>query len=355
MFVDRVKIHVKAGDGGDGAVAFLREKYRPFGGPAGGDGGKGGDVVLVATSRKHTLYDFKFQAHFKAQRGEHGKGKNQKGKDGEDLLIEVPVGTVVIEAETGRVLCDLVKEGQRCVVARGGRGGRGNAHFATPTNQTPRYAEKGDKGEERWLILELKLIADVGLVGMPNAGKSTLISRLTRARPKIASYPFTTLSPVLGVMELDEERHVVLADIPGLIEGASQGRGLGHEFLRHIERTRLLLHLVDVSEGKSEDPIRAFETVCREMESYSPELVKKPQIVVGTKIDALSDRSCLETLKEEFEKRGYTFIAISAITGENLDELKYLIGKKLEEMKDEGYREIQPVSEPTATSRGGDS
>jgi len=247
MFVDRVKIHVKAGDGGNGAVAFLREKYRPFGGPAGGDGGKGGDVILVATIRKHTLYDFKFQAHFKAQRGEHGKGKNQHGKDGEDLIIYVPVGTVVIDAESGKVLCDLVEDGQRCVVARGGRGGRGNARFATPTNQSPRYAEKGEKGEERWLILELKLIADVGLIGLPNAGKSTLISKLTKARPKIADYPFTTLSPVLGVMEVDDETQIVLADIPGLIEGASQGKGLDHEFLRHIERTKLLLHLIDIS------------------------------------------------------------------------------------------------------------
>ncbi|QID32617.1 GTPase ObgE [Pampinifervens florentissimum] len=344
MFVDRVKIHVKAGNGGNGAVAFLREKYRPFGGPAGGDGGKGGDVVLVATGRKHTLYDFKFQAHFKAQRGEHGKGKNQKGKDGEDLIIEVPVGTVVIDAETGEVLCDLVKDGQRCVVAKGGRGGRGNAHFATPTNQTPRYAEKGEKGEERWLILELKLIADVGLVGLPNAGKSTLISVLTRAKPKIADYPFTTLSPVLGVMDLDEERHVVIADIPGLIEGASQGKGLGLDFLRHIERTKLLLHLVDISEGRAEDPIKAFQTVLKEMENYSPELLKKPQIVVGTKLDALSDRSYIESLKKVFESMGYPFVAISAVTGENLNDLKYLIGRKLEELKDAELGKIQVVS-----------
>ncbi|MFN3264171.1 MAG: GTPase ObgE, partial [Aquificaceae bacterium] len=349
MFVDRVKIHVKAGDGGNGAVAFLREKYRPFGGPAGGDGGKGGDVVLLATSRKHTLYDFKFQAHFKAQRGEHGRGKNQKGRDGEDLIIEVPVGTVVMDAETGQVLCDLLMDGQRCVVAKGGRGGRGNAHFATPTNQTPRYAEKGGRGEERWLVLELKLIADVGLVGLPNAGKSTLISKLTRARPKIADYPFTTLSPVLGVMDLDEERHVVLADIPGLIEGASQGRGLGHEFLRHIERTRLLLHLVDISDGRTEDPIRAFEAVCKEMENYSPELMKKPQLVVGTKVDGLSDRSYLDILRREFEKKGYPFIAISAVTGENLNELKYLIGKNLEDMEYESSGKIQSIPEPPAT------
>ncbi|MFN3871109.1 MAG: GTPase ObgE [Aquificaceae bacterium] len=341
MFVDRVKIHVKAGDGGDGAVAFLREKYRPFGGPAGGDGGKGGDVILEATSRKHTLYDFKFQAHFKAQRGEHGKGKNQYGKDGEDLVIYVPVGTVVIDAESGKVLCDLVRDGQRCVVAKGGKGGRGNARFATPTNQSPRYAEKGEKGEERWLILELKLIADVGLVGLPNAGKSTLISKLTKARPKIANYPFTTLSPVLGVMEIDQERQIVLADIPGLIEGASQGKGLGHEFLRHIERTRLLLHLIDLSDTREEEPLKAFEIINKEMENYSPILTKKPQIVVGTKIDSLSDKTYIDFLKEEFNKRGYPFIAISAITGENLDKLKYMIVEKLQEISEEKAELIQ--------------
>ena len=335
MFVDRVKIHVKAGDGGNGAVAFLREKYRPFGGPAGGDGGKGGDVVLVATSRKHTLYDFKFQAHFRAQSGEHGKGKNQHGKDGEDLIIYVPVGTVVIDEKTGEIICDLVKDGQRCIVAKGGRGGRGNAKFATPTNQAPRYAEKGQKGEEKWLILELKLIAHVGLIGLPNAGKSTLISKLTKARPKIANYPFTTLSPVLGVMEIDEETHIVLADIPGLIEGASQGKGLGHDFLRHIERTKILLHLIDISDMREEDPIKAFEIVNKEMESYSKELLKKPQIVVGTKIDALLDKSYIEFLEREFNNRGYPFVPISAVSGENLDKLKYLIVEKLKELKDE--------------------
>ncbi|MFN7064857.1 MAG: Obg family GTPase CgtA, partial [Aquificaceae bacterium] len=263
------------------------------------------------------------------------KGKNQHGKDGEDLILEVPVGTVVIDAERGEAICDLVKDGQRCTVAKGGKGGRGNARFATPTNQTPKYAEKGQKGEEKWLILELKLIADVGLVGLPNAGKSTLISKLTKARPKIASYPFTTLSPVLGVMEVDEESHVVLADIPGLIEGASQGRGLGHEFLRHIERTRLILHLVDISPMREEDPLKAFEVVNREMGSYSPELTKKPQIVVGTKIDALSERSYIDFLEEEFNKKGISFIAISAISGENLNKLKYMVAEKLKEIKNE--------------------
>ncbi|MCX8060838.1 MAG: Obg family GTPase CgtA, partial [Aquificaceae bacterium] len=275
------------------------------------------------------LYDFKFQAHFKAQRGEHGRGKHQHGKKGEDLLIEVPVGTVVIEEQTGQVLCDLTQEGQRCVVARGGRGGGGNAHFATPTNQTPRYAEKGEEGEEKWLLLELKLIADVGLIGLPNAGKSTLISKLTRAKSKVADYPFTTLSPVLGVMQV-EDRQVVLADIPGLIEGASQGKGLGHEFLRHIERTRLLLHLIDVSEGRLEEPLRAFQVVNKEMESYSPELLRKPQIVVANKIDQLREREYLQELRTEFEKRGYAFLAVSALTGEGLDALKYSLIRRLE-------------------------
>ncbi|MFN3472184.1 MAG: Obg family GTPase CgtA, partial [Aquificaceae bacterium] len=264
----------------------------------------------------------------------------------------VPVGTVVIDAETGQVLCDLVKDGQRCVVARGGKGGRGNARFATPTNQSPRYAEKGEKGEERWLILELKLIADVGLIGLPNAGKSTLISKLTRARPKIADYPFTTLSPVLGVMEVDDQSQVVIADIPGLIEGASQGRGLGHEFLRHIERTKILLHLIDISDARSQDPVEAFEVVNREMESYSKDLMKKPQIVVGTKLDTLSDRSYVDTLEREFGRRGYTFIAISAITGENLDRLKYLIVEKMKETEDEAFGKVQHISEPPTTGGG---
>ncbi len=333
VFIDRVKIFVKGGRGGNGAVAFLREKFRPRGGPAGGDGGKGGDVILVATSSKQTLLDFKYKKHFRAQNGEHGKGKNQKGKDGEDLIVYVPVGTVVKDAETGEIICDLVEEGQRCVVARGGRGGRGNAHFATPTDQAPRYAEPGEEGEERWIVLELKLIADVGVVGLPNAGKSTLLSRLTRARPKVADYPFTTITPNLGVLELDYERRIILADIPGLIENAHRGAGLGHEFLRHIERTKLLLHLIDVSDSRERDPLEAFELVNREMELYSEELSKKPQIVVANKIDSLSDRGYLEELREHFESKGYPFHAISAITGEGIEELKELLWKKLKEVE----------------------
>ncbi|MDQ7039075.1 MAG: GTPase ObgE [Aquificota bacterium] len=333
QFIDKVKIYVKGGRGGNGAVAFLREKYRPRGGPAGGDGGKGGDVVLVATSSKHTLLDFKYRSHFKARNGQHGKGKNQKGKDGEDLIVYVPIGTVVRDAETGEVICDLVREGQRCVVAKGGRGGRGNAHFATPTNQAPRYAERGEEGEERWIILELKLIADIGIVGLPNAGKSTLLGRLTRARPKVANYPFTTVSPNLGVLELDEERRIVLADIPGLIENAHKGAGLGHEFLRHIERTRLILHLIDVSDFRERDPLEAFEVVSRELELYSRELAEKPRIVVGNKIDALSDRDYLRYLKERFRGMGYDFYAVSALTGEGVEDLKEVLWRKLEEVE----------------------
>ncbi len=321
-FVDRVKIYVRGGKGGDGAVAFLREKYRPKGGPAGGDGGKGGNVILVATNSKHTLLDFKYKKHFIAEDGQSGKGKKMHGKDGEDLIIYVPVGTIVKDAKTGEVICDLVREGQKCVVAKGGKGGRGNARFATPTNQAPVYAEKGEPGEERWIILELKLIADVGLVGFPNAGKSTLLSRLTRANPKIADYPFTTLSPNLGVMELDWDRRLVIADIPGLIEDAHKGAGLGHEFLRHIERTKFLAHVIDVSDFRERDPIEAFNAINRELELYSPELAKKPQIIVANKIDALSDRNLLKELEEYFKNKGYEFYAVSALTGEGLDKLR---------------------------------
>ncbi|NPB06558.1 MAG: GTPase ObgE [Aquificae bacterium] len=321
-FVDRAEIFVKAGKGGDGAVAFLREKYRPKGGPAGGDGGKGGDVIIQATSSKKTLLDFEYKRRFKAEDGEPGKGKKMHGKKGKDLVILVPVGTVVKDAETGEVICDLTKDGQRCVVARGGRGGRGNARFATPTDQAPTYAEKGEPGEERRLLLELKLIADLGLVGFPNAGKSTLLSRLTRARPKIGSYPFTTLKPNLGVMELDELRRLVVADVPGLIEGAHKGAGLGHEFLRHVERTKFLAFLLDSSDAREREPIQAYEALQRELELYSPKLAQKPRVVVATKIDALTDRSLLTELKEYFEGKGIPFFAVSAVTGEGLNELK---------------------------------
>ncbi len=320
-FIDKAKIYVKAGDGGNGCVAWRREKFVPMGGPAGGNGGKGGDVVLEADSRLQTLMDFKYKKHYKAERGQHGSGSNKHGKNAPDLILKVPVGTIVKDAETGEIIADLTEEGQKVIVAKGGRGGRGNAMFKTSTNQAPDYAEEGEKGEEKWIELELKLIADVGIIGFPNAGKSTLISVLSHARPKIADYPFTTLSPVLGVLQLDIGKSLVLADIPGLIEGASEGAGLGHEFLRHIERTKFLLHVIDVSDFREREPLEAFEAINKELGSYSEKLLEKPQLVVGNKIDILSDRSYLDKLKEEFNKRGYEFIPVSAATKENIDKL----------------------------------
>jgi len=331
-FLDKAKIHVKAGDGGNGCVAFRREKFVPLGGPAGGNGGKGGDVIIEATNRLSTLMDFKYKRHFKAERGQHGSGSNKHGKKGKDLIIKVPVGTVVKDAETGEILADLTKDGERVVVAKGGRGGRGNAAFKTSTRQTPDFAEEGEKGEERWIELELKLLADIGIIGFPNAGKSTLISVLSHAKPKIADYPFTTLTPVLGVMELDRGKSVVLADIPGLIEGASKGEGLGHEFLRHIERTKALIHLIDISDFREREPEEAFEIINKELKEYSPELLNKPQIVVGNKIDLLSDRELIQRLEKYFAEKGYPFIAVSLVTHENIDKLKKKISELYEKI-----------------------
>ena len=339
-FVDKAKIHVKAGDGGNGCVAWRREKFVPLGGPAGGNGGKGGDVILKADSRVQTLMDFKYKIHFKAERGQHGSGSNKHGKAGEDLVIKVPVGTVVKDAETGEIIADLTKDGQEVVVAKGGKGGKGNAAFKTSTNQAPDYAEEGEKGEERWIELELKLLADVGIIGFPNAGKSTLISVLSNARPKIADYPFTTLSPVLGVVKLDIGKSLVLADIPGLIEGASQGAGLGHEFLRHIERTKFLLHVIDISDFREREPLEAFEIINKEMEQYSPELTKKPQIVVGNKIDILSDKEEINRLKKAFEEKGYRFIPVSLATKEGIDELKKAL-QEFYQMKEKELEEAK--------------
>jgi len=337
QFIDRAKIFVQGGAGGNGCVAFRREKFVPKGGPAGGDGGKGGDVVLVADRNVHTLLDFKYKRHYKAERGRHGEGNKRSGRSGEDLEIKVPVGTVVKDAETGEVLGDLTEHGQRLVVAKGGRGGRGNAAFATPTRRAPDFAEPGQPGEERWIELELKVLADVGLVGFPNAGKSTFLSRISKAKPEIADYPFTTLRPILGVAKVGDFSFVV-ADIPGLIEGAHQGKGLGHEFLRHIERTKLLLHLIDLTSPEME-PEEAFEKINRELSLYSPELTKKPQIVVGTKIDALTDRSKLERLKRYFKEKGYPFFAVSAVTGEGMEELLNFVAQKLKELKEEDAKE----------------
>ena len=330
-FIDKAKIFVQGGRGGNGCVAFRREKYVPKGGPAGGDGGKGGDVILEADRNVHTLLDFKYKRQYKAERGRHGEGSKKTGRSGKDLIIKVPVGTIVKDAETGEILGDLTEHGQRLTVAKGGKGGRGNAAFVTPTRQAPDFAEPGEPGEERWIELELKLLADVGLVGFPNAGKSTLLSRISAAKPEIADYPFTTLRPILGVAKVGDFSFVV-ADIPGLIEGAHKGKGLGHEFLRHVERTKLLLHLIDLTD-LTRTPQEAFEKINRELKLYSPKLAEKPQIVVGTKIDALQDKTIVNKLKNYFESKGYPFYPISAVTGEGVSKLMFKVAEKLKELK----------------------
>lgn len=320
LFIDEVKIHVKGGDGGNGIVSFRREKFVPAGGPDGGDGGRGGDVVFVVDEGLRTLLDFRHQRHLKAGRGEHGKGSNMHGKNGEDLVVRVPPGTIVRVESSGEILADLVKAGQSAVVARGGRGGRGNPRFVTPTNQAPRLAERGEPGEERWVVLELRLLADVGLVGFPNAGKSTLLARVTAARPKIADYPFTTLTPNLGVVRAADGQNFVLADIPGLIEGAHQGAGLGHEFLRHIERTRVLIHVLDVA-GLGRDPLEDFRAVNDELRLYNQALARRPQLVAANKIDLAEARANLPRVTGTLEEMGYDVYPISAATGEGVDDL----------------------------------
>src|SRR5580658_626568 len=311
MFIDEVKILVKAGDGGNGCVAFRREKFVPRGGPSGGDGGRGGDVVLVASPHHNTLLHFRFNPEHKAERGRHGEGSNRKGRDGASVDVPTPIGTIVYDADTGEVLHDFTVAGDRFIVAHGGRGGKGNARFATSTHQAPTEHEDGKPGEEHRLRLELKLLADVGLVGFPNAGKSTLISRISAAKPKIADYPFTTLEPNLGVVSMSEDlsRHTetfVVADIPGLIEGAHEGHGLGIQFLKHVERTRLLAHLVDVSET-GRDPAHDFEIILKELKGFSPDLAKKPMIVVATKIDAAQDPERIEAVKKMARKKKMPF------------------------------------------------
>jgi len=330
MFVDEAKISVKAGDGGNGCVAFRREKYVPRGGPSGGDGGKGGSVYLEANPNDNTLLRYRYNREFKADRGRHGEGSNCTGQSGDDMILKVPVGTLVFDATGNELLADLKRPGQRVLVAQGGRGGRGNQHFAKPWHQAPREKEEGETGEERNLRLELKLLADVGLVGFPNAGKSTLISVISAARPKIANYPFTTLEPNLGVVNADGGtgghgtelgRTFVVADLPGLIEGASEGAGLGIRFLRHVERTRLLVHLIDTSDTAEMDPVQAFEIIEGELGAFSEKLLEKPMIVVATKLDATTDRTKLEELQEFCKQRGLEFHAISAAAGEGVKEL----------------------------------
>jgi GTP-binding protein len=329
VFIDEVRIFVKAGDGGDGCTAFRREKYVPRGGPSGGDGGRGGDVWIYASQHYNTLLHYRFNPEHKAERGRHGEGSNRTGRDGASIELPVPVGTVIYDDDTGELLYDLTKPGERVLVAKGGRGGRGNAHFATSTHQAPTEHEPGRPGEERRLRLELKLLADVGLVGFPNAGKSTLISRVSAARPKIADYPFTTLEPHLGVVRLEDGRSFVMADIPGLIEGAHQGHGLGVQFLRHVERTRLLAHLVDVSEMSGRDPVRDFEIILAELASFSKELARKPMFVVATKMDVAQAPERVEALKAAARKKRLRFFPISAVTGEGLEKLIRAMADKI--------------------------
>ena len=336
MFIDEAKIRLKAGDGGNGCVAFRREKFVPRGGPSGGDGGKGGDVWMESSERHNTLVHFRFNPEYKAQRGRHGEGSNKTGREGEDVLLKVPVGTILYDDETGEKVHDFSHADERIVIARGGRGGRGNARFATSTHQAPREHEDGRPGEERIYRLELKLLADVGLVGYPNVGKSTLISRISAARPKIADYPFTTLQPNLGVVVVGkppDEKSFVVADIPGLIEGAHTGSGLGTQFLRHIERTRLLVHLIDVSDSSGRpDPVKDFEVIMGELQSFGAKLEEKPMLVAPSKID-VANKDKLAKLKRFCKKEGYEIFPISAVTGKGVEELKYAMAEKVEEVR----------------------
>lgn len=329
MFIDIAKINLKSGKGGDGAVAFRREKYEPSGGPFGGDGGNGGDVILYADEGMRTLMDFRYKPHYKAENGENGRTKKQFGKKGEDLILNVPVGTLIKDAETEQVIVDIKTHAQTFTIARGGRGGKGNAKFATATRQAPNFAKPGSKGEEREVILELKLIADVGIVGFPNVGKSTILSILSQAKPKIANYHFTTLKPNLGVVSIESGKNFVMADIPGLIEGAHEGIGLGHDFLRHVERTRVLVHVLDASGTEGRDPIEDFYKINEELVKYNPKLSEKPQIIVANKMDILQSEEWIDKIKEEFEPKDYKVYPVSAATTAGIDQLKYGIWELL--------------------------
>jgi GTP-binding protein len=338
MFIDEATIRVKAGDGGNGCMAFRREKFVPRGGPSGGDGGKGGDVIMESSEQHNTLVHFRFNPEYKAQRGRHGEGSNKTGREGEDILLKVPVGTIVYDADSGDVVHDFSRPDDRIVIAAGGRGGRGNARFATSVHQAPREHEDGRPGEERALRLELKLLADVGLVGYPNAGKSTLISRISAARPKIADYPFTTLEPNLGVViagDALQGRSFVVADIPGLIEGAHQGAGLGTQFLRHIERTRLLVHMVDVSDASGRpDPVKDFEVIMDELKNFGAGLESKPMILAASKCD-VANKTKLAKLKKYAKSHDLEFFAISAVTGEGIEKLKFAMADKVDQVRRE--------------------
>jgi GTP-binding protein len=329
MFIDEVRIYVKAGDGGNGCLAFRREKYVPRGGPSGGDGGRGGDVIMVASEHANTLLQFRFNPEHKAERGQHGMGSQRTGAEGKSITLKVPIGTVVYDEANGEKLFDFTEVGQEFTVAKAGRGGRGNQHFATPTHQAPTEHEPGKPGEEKRLRLELKLLADVGLVGFPNAGKSTLISRISAARPKIADYPFTTLEPNLGVVQMPNFRSFVVADIPGLIEGAHLGHGLGIQFLRHIERCRLLVHLVDVSGTTGRDPVEDFAVIMEELASFSEDLAAKPMIVVATKMDIAQDAEPVERLRKLAHERSLAFLESSSASGQGIDALKFAMAERV--------------------------
>ena len=336
MFADRAKIYVRSGKGGDGHVSFRREKYVPNGGPDGGDGGHGGDVIFVVDEGLNTLVDFRHIRKYKAQDGETGKKKNCRGKDGEDIIIKVPAGTVIKEAESNKVIADMSGDNMRQVLLKGGRGGNGNQHYATSTMQAPKYAQPGQPARELELLLELKVIADVGLVGFPNVGKSTLLSRVTNARPKIANYHFTTLNPNLGVVDTPDAKGFVIADIPGLIEGASEGVGLGHEFLRHIERTKFLIHIVDAASTEGRDPIEDIYAIDRELKKYNTDLASRPQIIAANKIDAISHQEVdpVSRLKAEFEPKGVRVFPISAVSGQGVTEMLYYVSSALDTMED---------------------
>ncbi len=328
-FVDEAVISVHSGDGGRGCVSFRREKYIPKGGPDGGDGGNGGSVIIRATRRLYTLTDYKLKKHFKAQNGKPGRGKNQTGKDGKDVVIRVPLGTIIYDHESGEVIADLIQDDQEIVVLLGGKGGRGNQHFATPTHRAPRIAQPGLPGQEKVLTLSLKYLADIGLIGFPNAGKSTLLSRLTMARPRIDSYPFTTLIPNLGVIVFDDERTLTIADIPGLIEGASEGRGLGHRFLRHIERTKLLVHLIDITYVPKNDLLEDFHILRSELEKFDASLKQKDQMVLINKVDIhTSEHRDISSIRRALEEMGIDALPISALTGEGLEEMKQTLARK---------------------------
>ena len=333
MFIDRAKIRIKAGDGGNGVTAFRREKFVPRGGPSGGDGGVGGDVWLESDEGLNTLLHLRYNPEHKAERGHHGEGSNRSGKDGESITVKLPVGTQVFNAETDELVFDFTEAGQRFLAAKGGKGGWGNSHFATPTRRAPKFHYTGRPGEEKELQLELKLIADVGLVGFPNAGKSTLISVISAAKPKIADYPFTTLEPNLGVVDIGDYKTFVVADIPGLIEGASEGAGLGDRFLRHVERTKIILHLVDVSSFSDRDPVEDYKIINRELANYNEDLARRPQVIVATKIDALDDPDRLERLRQRAEEDGLPFFQISSVTNIGTQELVYAIADLLDASK----------------------